>query len=303
MRILVLHGPNLNLLEGDRSLEAIDARLEARATALGVELSAFQSNWEGALLDKLAEQRHWFDALIVNPASLAPNAIALAEAIALLKKPAIEVLLDQAKNGRSALKSVVKQQIYGKGPGGYLEALEALAPKGPRPKVQPNAKLRDTTPMRPAMKEPERTGKTIGPAAQPRMQPNRPQAQKTIGREPVDSKPPEATRPGKTIGPRKVAQGAAVESSGKSLGRRSNANHSGLTREDVRKRIAERLSGRLSPSGLATWARSQWQELQRGAPCETGQRDRLEDVLQSLLLSQASKATDEQLIDLMTQLG
>jgi 3-dehydroquinate dehydratase-2 len=96
-----------------------------------------------------------------------------------------------------------------------------------------------------------------------------------------------------------------VSTAGKSIGKRtvSGQLHIGLTREDVRKRIAERLSGRLSPGGLATWARQQWQELQRGAPCETGQRDRLEDVLQSLLLSQASKASDEQLIDLMTQLA
>jgi 3-dehydroquinate dehydratase-2 len=283
MRILVLHGPNLNLLDGERSLETIDARLKARASALGVELTTFQSNWEGALLDKLAELRTSFDALIVNPAVLAPNAAALAEAISLLKKPAIEVLLDNLKSGRSALKGVVKQQIYGKGAGGYLEALEALAPKGPRPKPS-DSKTRDTAPMRAPVKEPERSEKTIGPAAQPRMQPNRPQTQKTIG-------------------PRKVAQGAAVETGGKTIGRRTASGRGGLTREDVRKRIAERLSGRLSPSGLATWARSQWQELQRGAPCETGQRDRLEDVLQSLLLSQASKATDEQLIDLMTQLG
>jgi len=315
-RILVLHGPNLNLLEGERSLTTIDARLEARATALGVEVKTFQSNWEGALLDFLAAERNWFDAVIVNPASLAPAAVALAEALSLLKKPAIEVLLDSAKTGRSALKSVVQKQIYGKGPGGYLEALDALAPKGaaaragkaqaPAPPAT-NPKLRDTAPMRGVPSKPideVRATKTIGPASQPRMQPQRPQVPKTIGPSARAADPSrDITRPGKTIGPRKV-QGVPDPRS-TPVGRRTTSGelHIGLTREDVRRRIAERLSGRLSPSGLATWARQQWQSIQRGAPCETGQRDKLEDVLQTLLLSTASKASDEQLIDLMTQLG
>ncbi len=357
-RILVLHGPNLNLLEGERSLEAIDARLQARAVALGVQVKCFQSNWEGALLDQLAAERHWFEAVIVNPASLAPNAAALAEALALLKRPAVEVLLDQAKTGRSALKSVVQRQIYGKGPGGYLEALDGLAPKGAAERAKApgrqavaaavagsssNGAKGVKTAGRSEAAKPEvqevRGTKTIGPGEKPRMPQNRPQAAKTIGasRSEPPAEPPrpaktigpgraeapaEAPRPAKTIGPgraeapaepprnnktigpRKVAQGAEVDSKAKGLRRTTSGElHIGLTRDDVRKKIAERLSGRVSPGGLATWARGQWQELQRGAPCEVGARDKLEDVLQSLLLSTASKASDEQLIDLMTQLG
>jgi 3-dehydroquinate dehydratase-2 len=77
-----------------------------------------------------------------------------------------------------------------------------------------------------------------------------------------------------------------------------------LTRALVRQKIAERLSGKLSPAGLATWARRQWLEVQRGAPAESGQRELLEDCLQSLVLSTlpASKLSDDQLIDLMAQL-
>jgi len=72
----------------------------------------------------------------------------------------------------------------------------------------------------------------------------------------------------------------------------------------VRQKIAERLAGRLSPAGLATWARTHWLEVQRGAPAESGQRELLEDALQRLTLASlpASRLTDEQLIELMTEL-
>ena len=72
----------------------------------------------------------------------------------------------------------------------------------------------------------------------------------------------------------------------------------------MRQKIADRLAGTLSPAGLATWARGQWLEVQRGAAAESGQRELLEDSLQSLVLSAmpATRLTDGQLIELMTQL-
>jgi 3-dehydroquinate dehydratase-2 len=77
-----------------------------------------------------------------------------------------------------------------------------------------------------------------------------------------------------------------------------------LTRALVRAKIAERLGGTLSPAGLATWARAKWLDVQRGAPAESGQREMLEDSLQSLALSTipASRLSDDQLVELMTQL-
>ncbi|MHB8878447.1 MAG: type II 3-dehydroquinate dehydratase, partial [Myxococcaceae bacterium] len=77
-----------------------------------------------------------------------------------------------------------------------------------------------------------------------------------------------------------------------------------LNRALVRQKIADRLSGKLTPAGLATWARGQWFEVQRGAPAESGHRELLGDSLQSLVLSAmpASRLSDEQLIELMTQL-
>ncbi len=275
-RILVLHGPNLNLLPGARSLEAIDAALLARAVALGVELKTVQSNWEGALLDALAAERHWFEAVIVNPAALAPSAVALAEAIKLLKRPAIEVQLDEVKKGKSALKDVVEKQIAGKGPEGYLEALVALAPKAAPRVAQSSTK---------SIGRESFVEKSVG-----RVLPNG-QIVKSIGGKPARPhlvrKPPPPSAPTKTVG-----------------GRRGTVLAVGvISRALVRQQIADRLAGTVTPAGLAAWARSEWQKLQSGSPMESGQRDKLEDVLQQLLLSATMKASDDQLIELMTQLS
>lgn len=322
-RILVLHGPNLNLLVGSRSVEAIDAQLQARATALGVELKSFQSNWEGALLDTLAAQRHWFDGLIVNPASLAPSAVALAEAIELLGKPAIEVQLDDAKKGKSALRDVVEKQISNKGPSGYLEALVALVP-GKKTFEPEMIEGRPTAPQRKPADRPQAT-KSLGRAApEPEIEAAPPQ--KSLGRA-VQNREAEALAAPKSLGRDKtigrvMPNGDIVKSIGgkqrpalnkkppppsapqKSVGRRAPAPASNaLSRAVVRQQIADRLAGTVTPAALAAWARAEWQKVQSGHPMESGQRETLEDVLQQLLLSATMKASDDQLIELMTQLS
>ncbi len=275
-RILVLHGPNLNLLTGARSVEAIDRILEARARALGVELKTLQSNWEGALLDAIAKERNWFDALIVNPAVLAPTAVALAEAIALLAKPAIEVQLDDGKKAKSALKEVVQAQIHGKGPDGYLEALAVLVPAAPASRKTLGARTVEAALT-------QATEKTIG-----RVSPTG-EIVKSIGKQrpALQKKPPPPSAPTRTLGKRKVPAASAKV----------------LSRAIIRQQIADRLSGAVTPAELAAWARAEWQTLQSGAPMESGQQQLIEDVLQTLLLSATMKASDDALIDLMTQLG
>ncbi len=303
-RILVLHGPNLNLLAGARSVEAIDAALQARAVALGVELKTVQSNWEGALLDTLAAERNWFEAVIVNPASLAPTAVALAEALELLDKPAIEVQLDEAKKGKSALKDVVDRQISGKGPEGYLEALVALAPKGPSfsAAAAPSRSL-------PAKSLGARTVDAAVLAARAA-----PQTKKSIGREPPSEKTVGRVLPngeivksigGKPARPHLTKRPPPPSAPPKSVGgKRAAAAPAGvISRAMVRQQIADRLAGTVTPAALAAWARAEWQKLQSGAPMESGQQDKLEDVLQQLLLSATMKASDDQLIELMTQLS
>jgi 3-dehydroquinate dehydratase-2 len=240
-RVLVLHGPNLNL---STELEQLDVELTRRAMELGFELKIVQANSEGALVDALHLEREKISGVVVNAARLAPIAEVLAEAIMLVKKPSVEVLFDPAMKVRSALRGVVLDQFTGRGVEPYVRALNELKSEADLPAAPPSP-----------------------PAS----------IRKTIGRK----MPTEAERAAKV----------------------SSAAVGGLSRAMVRDKIAERLSGKLTPSGLAIWARAQWQQLQRGAPVESGQRDRLEDVLQTLLLSMSSKANDNQLIELMTQLG
>jgi 3-dehydroquinate dehydratase-2 len=134
---------------------------------------------------------------------------------------------------------------------------------------------------------------------------------KTLGRKPVNRLVEKKGRSevAKTLGRKPAARAPANTLARKTLGRAAHLAGEDeaaqlLSRALVRQKIAERLSGRLSPAGLATWARTHWLEVQRGAPAESGQRELLEDTLQRLTLSTlpASKLSDEQLIELMTQL-
>lgn len=99
-RILVLHGPNLNLLGerepqvyGEASLEEIDEMLSREAEALGLELRIEQSNHEGELIDVIHRERGWAQAIIINPAGYTHTSVALADALRAVRLPAIEVHL------------------------------------------------------------------------------------------------------------------------------------------------------------------------------------------------------------------
>ena len=146
MRILVLHGPNLNLLGsrepdvyGRLTLAEVDDRLRERAAALGVDLDTFQSNHEGALIDRLhacvLDPDHRCDAIVVNPGALTHTSYALRDAIAGIGLPAIEVHLsnvDAREDFRrvSVIAPVCRGSIAGLGLAGYLLAIETLA-EGP----------------------------------------------------------------------------------------------------------------------------------------------------------------------------
>lgn len=277
-RVLLLHGPNLNLL---LDLPELDAMLEESAEKLGIELTTFQANSEGALIDALHAERTRISGVIVNAGRLAPTAEILAEAIELVKRPCIEVITDGSLKARSVLKRVVLKQTGGRD--AYPAALEAIAAE-----VRSN-QLRPTGTMMPVAGP----GMTVSDEITGEIHKDDVGVKKTLGR-----KPPAGRGGG----------GGAESGTKKTLGRidgtmKISADAQALSREIVRAKIGERLSGKLSPAGLATWARSQWQQMQRGAPVESGQRERLEDVLQTLLLTASSKANDHQLIELMTQLG
>jgi 3-dehydroquinate dehydratase II len=136
-RVLILQGPNLNLvgtrepeIYGRESLDEIHEALRRRAAELGLELDVFQSNHEGALIDRLHARD--FDAAIVNAGGLTHTSVALRDALLAIQRPFIEVhLSDPAKREPfrqvNYLHDIALESIVGQGARGYHLALEAIA--------------------------------------------------------------------------------------------------------------------------------------------------------------------------------
>lgn len=137
--LLVIHGPNLNLLGtrepdiyGRVTLAQIDDGLRAYGDARGLEVECFQSNHEGALIDKLHESRGRVAGIIINAGGLTHTSVSLRDAISATKIPTVEVHLSNLYaredfRHRSMLAPVCMGQIAGLGWIGYRLALEALA--------------------------------------------------------------------------------------------------------------------------------------------------------------------------------
>lgn len=138
MKILVLHGPNLNLfgrrephIYGTTTLAEIDARLAALAKELDVRLETFQSNHEGALIDKLHENIDSAAGALINPAGLTQHGIPLHDAIKAMPFPVVEVHISNLATREpwrhtSIISPAVKGTVQGLGWRSYTAAFRAL---------------------------------------------------------------------------------------------------------------------------------------------------------------------------------
>jgi 3-dehydroquinate dehydratase II len=138
MKILVLHGPNLNLfgrrephIYGTTTLAEIDARLAELAAELGIELETIQSNHEGELIDFLHRNIDLASGALVNPAGLTQHGVPLHDAIKAMPFPVLEVHMSniaarESWRAHSIISPAVKGTIQGLGPHSYLAGLRAL---------------------------------------------------------------------------------------------------------------------------------------------------------------------------------
>ena len=137
-RVLVVQGPNLNLLGtrepaiyGTTTLDEIHAELAAAAKASGAELEFFQSNHEGALIDRIQDAPAWADGILINPGGLGHTSVSLRDALAATGLPVVEVHLSnifarEEFRRHSTVSAVAVGVVSGLGPIGYRLALEAL---------------------------------------------------------------------------------------------------------------------------------------------------------------------------------
>ena len=138
MRILLIHGPNLNMLGrrnraiyGDQTLDELESLVVIRAEELGAEIFTFQSNCEGALIDFIQAKASLAQGVIINPGALTHYGLSLRDALEDSALPVIEVHISDIHareewRRNSVIEPIARKQISGKGAQGYIEALEIL---------------------------------------------------------------------------------------------------------------------------------------------------------------------------------
>lgn len=138
-KILVIHGPNLNLLGerepnvyGKDTLESINNEIISAAKSMDIECKTFQSNHEGAIIDEIQNARNDFFGIIINPGAYTHYSYAIRDAIAGVNLPCIEVHLSNIHRreefrSKSVIAPVCKGQICGFGKIGYILALKSFS--------------------------------------------------------------------------------------------------------------------------------------------------------------------------------
>ena len=138
-RILVIHGPNLNMLGrrepswyGTATLDDINTQIKQTAQDCGMAVEAFQSNHEGELVEKIHEAMDGYDAVIINPAAYTHTSVAIRDALVMLDIPIIEVHLSniyrrEPFRHKSWIADVVTARVAGFGKEGYIMAVQAVA--------------------------------------------------------------------------------------------------------------------------------------------------------------------------------
>ena len=135
MKILVLNGPNLNMLGirepdiyGKGTYASLEALIRETAEKEGVDVSVFQSNHEGVLVDKIQEALGVYDGIVINPAAYTHTSVALLDALKAVAIPTVEVHISKVEEREpfrqiSYVSYVAKHRITGHGFDGYVEAI------------------------------------------------------------------------------------------------------------------------------------------------------------------------------------
>lgn len=138
MKILVINGPNLNLLGvrepelyGKRDFAALEAYVRASCRELGAECELFQSNHEGAIVDAIQSALGRMDGIVINPAAYTHTSVAILDALKAVSIPAVEVHISDVNTREefrhfSYVSLAAKKTIIGHGTDGYLEAVDWL---------------------------------------------------------------------------------------------------------------------------------------------------------------------------------
>ncbi len=142
MKILVLNGPNINMLGirepdiyGRETYDGLVEKIKSHCKAKGLDVEFYQSNHEGSLVDKIQAAYGSFDGIVINPAAYTHTSVALLDALKAVSIPAVEVHIsevDRREDFRqvSYVRAACIATISGHGTDGYLEAIDLLAERG-----------------------------------------------------------------------------------------------------------------------------------------------------------------------------